>query len=264
MNEENILIKIRDVRIKEHFIIDDAYLNGWAKICKPIGTAVYNSLCRHANNETQQSYPSQSLISKQHGVPIKSIRQGIKKLLEYNIISAEKERDKGKFTNYIYTLLDKSEWIVPTIGRKRPTVHHRSETTDGKRPTKDNKDKGLTLSKDRGLAQPTNHRKDIVFPKEIYNSIIEYYQQLKEIVLKGSEFLPVQQTIKSMLIDGRQPKEIMDCMKFMAKDDFYKKNWTIRTVRLKIAEFIAGHLKIKEEIPFYHKKFDIKEQLKHV
>jgi len=36
--------KIRDLRKKDKFVMDDEYLNGYAKLCKPNGTCVYMSL----------------------------------------------------------------------------------------------------------------------------------------------------------------------------------------------------------------------------
>ena len=71
------LFKIRDLRRKDQFKIDDAYLNGYARVCKPIATAVYNSLCRHAEFNTQKAFPSQELIAYQHNIPIRAVRRGI-------------------------------------------------------------------------------------------------------------------------------------------------------------------------------------------
>jgi len=150
-NNQLILFKIRDLRQKTQYKIDDAYLNGYARVCKPIATAVYNSLCRHAEFNTQKAFPSQGLIAYQHNVSVKTVSRAIKKLVELNIISIERDRKEGKFERYIYTLLDKSEWksIIfknNTSGQKRPMVEpvdkntSRQTTVVVQSPTKDNKE----------------------------------------------------------------------------------------------------------------------------
>ena len=147
------LFKVRDLRKKDQFKIDDAYLNGYARVCKPVTTAVYNSLCRHAEFNSQRAFPSQKLIAYQHSISAKAVSRAIKKLASYRIILIETERVKGRFTNYVYTLLDKSEW-KPINHKTKPTngepedIHRRRSTVGGKRPTKDNKEKRITKSKD--------------------------------------------------------------------------------------------------------------------
>lgn len=152
-NKQLILFKTRDLRKKDQYKVDDIYLNGYARVCKPVATAVYNSLCRHAEYNTQKAFPSHKLIAYQHSISVKAVSRAIKKLAEYNIILIERERRRGKFTNYLYTLLDKSEWkpinqrTKTTIG-KPADIYHQRPATSGKRPTKDNKGVRITKSKD--------------------------------------------------------------------------------------------------------------------
>ena len=80
-------IKIRDLRHKEKFVVDDEYLNGYAKICGWQATLVYLSLCRHASRE-QSCFPSLKLIAKEHSVSKDTILRGIKILSEWNIIGS--------------------------------------------------------------------------------------------------------------------------------------------------------------------------------
>jgi hypothetical protein len=49
-------IKIRALRRKEKFVIDDEYLNGYARLCGWNATLVYMSICRHADKD-QYSFP---------------------------------------------------------------------------------------------------------------------------------------------------------------------------------------------------------------
>lgn len=103
-------IKLRDLRVKEKYHIDDSYLNGYAGKCGWKATIVYNSLCRHSNKD-QFSFPSVDLMAEQHNVSRDTIIDGIKILKVWNIIQVAKIRtESGTFKNNGYTLLDKSQW----------------------------------------------------------------------------------------------------------------------------------------------------------
>jgi hypothetical protein len=106
--------KIRDLRIKEKFFLDDAYVNGWSKHLKPSALAVYVSLCRHADKE-QSAFPNQETIAKEHGMCVRTVISKLKLLQQLNIIRLEKVRNKkGKWLNNTYYLLDKSSWKEPS------------------------------------------------------------------------------------------------------------------------------------------------------
>lgn len=98
--------EIRDLRKKEKFVVDDEYLNGYAKKCGIYATGVYISLCRHADKD-QKCWPSHKKIAEELNVSEASIKRGFAKLLEYKIIHKER---LGKKLNNRYYLLDKSEW----------------------------------------------------------------------------------------------------------------------------------------------------------
>lgn len=108
MNTSNNTFKVRDLRQKEQYKIDDAYLNGYAKICGVYATAVYNSLARHANFHTQECFPSITLIGEQHSIGRSSVNKALKILELAKIII---KRRVGKTQNNEYLLVDKSEWI---------------------------------------------------------------------------------------------------------------------------------------------------------
>lgn len=102
--------RIIDSRKKEKFMVDDAYLNGQAKLCGHQATIAYISLCRHASKD-QECFPSIKLMAEEHAVSTKTIQRGLKKLEERNVIKIGKKRTKdGKWLNNTYTLLDKSVW----------------------------------------------------------------------------------------------------------------------------------------------------------
>ena len=103
---QQTLFKIRDLRKKEQFIIDDIYLNGYAKECGIYATGVYVSLCRHADKE-QKSFPSLKKIAEELSISRSQVIRAIKRLEKYNIVKRER---MGKKLNNRYYLIDKSEW----------------------------------------------------------------------------------------------------------------------------------------------------------
>jgi hypothetical protein len=98
--------EVRDVRDK-FFMMDDAYLNGWAKIIGIYGTGVYVALCRHASVSEQQCFPSGGLMAEELAISRWAVVKALKKLRDHHIISVQGKRG-GK---HIYTLLDKSCWV---------------------------------------------------------------------------------------------------------------------------------------------------------
>ena len=87
--EQQQLFKGRDKRRKGWFWLDNDYLNGYAQFFGAIGTAIYVSLCRHSNNETQKCFPAQKLIAKENNIGERTVRQYIKIFEQYHIISIE-------------------------------------------------------------------------------------------------------------------------------------------------------------------------------
>jgi len=192
--EQQTLFKVRDLRQKTQFKVDDLYLNGYARICGANATLVYLSLCRHAEFESQKAFPSQNKIAFELGISIASVKRGIKKLNEYNIITIEKEKMRGKFNNNIYYLLDKSEWIKNDYHSSfRDTVDHSSKTVALQPPTvrdtyKDNKVLRITNTKDNkeGIITPADEMILFLnleeFPNEMIVAISEKTKQPESIV----------------------------------------------------------------------------------
>ena len=113
--------RIIDQRKKEKFMMDDAYLNGQARLCGWQATLAYSSLCRHAN-KSQECFPSIKLMAEELAVNRKTILKGLYNLEKYNVIKVKKQRTKdGRWLNNTYILLDKSEWIKNQVP-ERDTV----------------------------------------------------------------------------------------------------------------------------------------------
>jgi hypothetical protein len=112
---ENETFKIRDRREKGWFIIDNDYLNEYAKIFGPMGTAIYVSLCRHANISTQSCWPSQQTIAKENRISERTVRNLIKQFEGWNLIKVTRKIDgrTRRKKNNIYHLMDKSVWKKP-------------------------------------------------------------------------------------------------------------------------------------------------------
>ena len=121
---ENREFKIRDLRKKDQYKVDDEYLNGYARLCGVYATCVYNSLARHTEFYTQECFPSIKLIAEQHNLSKPVVISALGVLENANIIKKIKEKDeKGRQKKNVYVLLDKSEWknkldIIP-IKNKR-------------------------------------------------------------------------------------------------------------------------------------------------
>lgn len=105
--------KVRDFRNKGFFLLDDVYLNGYAKLLGTTASMVYIYLCRCADKK-QSSFPSQEIIAEKLGINERVVMRKIKELVEWNLISSVKTRgNKGTWRHNTYHLLDKSEWKQP-------------------------------------------------------------------------------------------------------------------------------------------------------
>ena len=116
MKEQQQLLpfKIRDLRRKTQYKIDDDYIDKYARILNVYVTAVYNSLSRHAEFYSQKAFPSERLIAEEHNITERTVRNAIKLLRMADIIDVGKERGRqGKWANNVYFLKDKSEWLKP-------------------------------------------------------------------------------------------------------------------------------------------------------
>ena len=147
--------------------------------------------------------------------------------------------------------IDKLSYFQNLI-KKRSTEKLTEEAQKEHRKSHKNKDnKERKRNTIIGLDKPTKKkRRKIVFKKEFYNQVLTEYQRLKEMTLQGNEFLPIQQTIKTMFMAGRTPEQIISVMRYISEQDYT--DWTIRTVKMKLPEILPkiGYYKepTKEEL----------------
>lgn len=127
-------IEIRNKRSKGWFYLDNDYLNGYARLMNPMTTLVYVSLCRHADNNTQECFPSMKLIAEECNISKPTVVKAIKELEDWNIISVERSlRQKDKQAPNIYTLLDKIVWKEkPRVNDVYPASRVNHTTTQSK------------------------------------------------------------------------------------------------------------------------------------
>ncbi len=98
--------EIRDMRERGKFLVDDVFIDVYAKILGTNTFGVYCSLCRHSDRN-QRSFPMQSTVAKELRLSRKSINEAIGLLEYFNII---KKIRVGKGCANIYDLQDKKVW----------------------------------------------------------------------------------------------------------------------------------------------------------
>jgi len=103
--------EVRDLRIKNKFIVDDVFIDKYARIVGIYATGVYASLCRHVDKH-QKCFPSMRRIAEELSISIKQVSRSIKKLEEHNLVRANRQ---GKTLTNRYYLVDKSEWTDSPI-----------------------------------------------------------------------------------------------------------------------------------------------------
>jgi len=145
--------KVRDLRDK-FFLVDDAYLNGYAKQCGINATGVYMALCRHVGKE-QSCFPSKKTMAEKLGICERSVYTAIKKLEKCNLIKVESRGRKkdGSYRSLTYHLIDKSQWnqilTVNVADSKKKHVPTANNDKDQRQhmPNKETHNKGTQLRK---------------------------------------------------------------------------------------------------------------------
>ncbi len=218
--------EVRDLRDKEWFIVDDRYLNGYARYCGIYATGVYLVLCRHADKE-QSCFPSVALIAEKLNISKRQVLRALETLKEYRIIRIDK--DKGKHN--VYYLLDKKHWVSQTGDSQSPvtTSHHTSDSQSPELVT-------TSHPKDTHIRK---HKKDILSasadPVSLQNgdnpakTLFEYWNSLEIIQHRSIEKYRrhLEATLKTYA-----PEEIGEAMKnyrdiLDGEAYFFKHRWTL-------------------------------------
>lgn len=105
--------KIRDLRTKQKFVVDDVYIDKYAKHCGIYATGVYFCLCRHADKK-QTCFPGKKLVAEEVAISERQVSNCLEPLQRFNIIqvnsSWRSHGKSGKYSSNTYTLMDSSVW----------------------------------------------------------------------------------------------------------------------------------------------------------
>lgn len=185
--ESQNLFKGRDKRKKGWFWMDNEYLNGYAKLFGAVGTAIYLSLCRHANNDTQQCFPAEETIAEELNIVARTVRTYIKFFEKSNLISVSREWDNAtkRRKNNVYTLLDKEEWKKPeeiiAYGLPMGNKQRKPEAIDdiNQRQRLPNKETHIenTIIKETNIEKQSFSGKEINFLIELFKDVNPSYQK---------------------------------------------------------------------------------------
>ncbi len=173
-------------------------------------------------------FTSQLGLSKKWGWGIASVNRFLKLLKNEKQIFYKAE---SKYT--VISILNWDKYQGGAETKRKP---------EWKPERKPNGNHSETYNNDKNEKKDiASKRRDISFKEENYNLVLKEYQRLKGITLKGKEFDPAKQAIKTMFISQRTPEQIIACMEWLAslKED-WAMSWTINTIAKKMPEFVAG------------------------
>lgn len=217
---KSIPIKIRDIRKKEFFVVDDEYLNGFAKHFDSTTSLVYICLCRHVDKD-QIAFPSHTYMAKKLGISRRTVSKKVKILEENNLIKRKKIRRKnGRWLNTTYTLLDKSQWKKPWEKSSHGKAMGNKRHSHGKNfPTKDTHKKDTHIL----VGVPTNKKE---FGNPQINETISYFKKTMKLPALDDSIKKNRQYAHLLLkkfngIDG--VKKLID---YASEDDFWQNKLT--------------------------------------
>lgn len=244
-----------------------------------VAQALYLQLKRLAG-EDGIAYPGSRYLRDKLGISQPTLRKEFKYLLEKGWIKydgeKEVETDGGKQKIKSYKIVNlwniNNTFYKAKRGEKIDTPSQRGEKIDTqgvktrgeKIGTKEEPSKEEPSFNKIGLPKTATDRKSTSFLKSDYERVIKKYEELKGVQFNGNEYLPIQQAIKSMFISKRSADDIIRCMKWFSEKAksgdrkyIWTENWTIKTIKIKIAEFLAGKLESGSDeeliIPSYAK-----------
>lgn len=107
------------------------------------------------------------------------------------------------------------------------------------------KEQGSNIGKSGSKSNKNTSASTPRFPAEWYRQNEEDYQQIKGLQLSGPEFGPLQRDLKLIYKAGHKPADVRRFMEALERsDEDWTDNWTIKTIRMKLAEWKAGKLKL--------------------
>lgn len=111
--EDKTKLKVRDLRRKGYFSIDNEFVDWYLPIFTDSAIRVYITLCKMADKDGV-CFPKQTTLAEKTNRSRQTINEAIKQLEEYNLIEVENIFDDyNRQLSNNYTLLDKQVWIIP-------------------------------------------------------------------------------------------------------------------------------------------------------
>lgn len=197
----------------------------------------YKDTKKYKRGETFLQYEWVSDIT---GATIDQIKKCVKWLKGKGMISTRRST-RGvwvEITNYSHFQTLDNYYFDIKAPEEALGKHQRSTREALRYNKKDKKDKNIN-----NIASTKSRRTVNTFSKDSYNNILEAYKNLKQIELQGSEYLPLQQAIKTMFLNGRTEQQIIDCMHFFNNSTLeHWQGWTLNTVKNQLPLFLAGKL----------------------
>ncbi len=253
MNKEALQVKIRDRRRKQFFIVDNDYLNGYARLCGISATGVYISLCRHANRE-EKAWPSIQLIAEELSINERTARRAIKTLEEWNIIQAEREKDEKtkRWKGTIYTLTEKSEWKpkpadIKSTGATGLKIHNPPDFNDTSHRTPvhcNNTNKNNTNMKDIDTnvsiqARPVKE----TYGNEEINWLFDEFNKMMGFASSGKK----DRWLAKHLLGAFNKRQIQAMLLYCSTDEFAPRIGSIEKLWYKRGDIIAGIKKFQQK-----------------
>lgn len=101
------MMQIRDMRRNHWFRIDNCIIRHYGKDLGSTGIAVYALLCCHADNSTQESFPSVGKMGELLKLGPATVRRALQKMQRLELLIVEPRlREDGSQTSNLYVLLD--------------------------------------------------------------------------------------------------------------------------------------------------------------
>jgi hypothetical protein len=182
-----------------------------------------------------------------------AIKSGLKELQEAGYLKIRRDQDeRGRWSG--------RTWIVTQDPKELPIESETPlfENTDGKQTSTVSRKTVLrenrnTENQQGSKKQGSNKHKEEKtsaskprFPAEWYRQNETDYQEIKGVTLNGPEFGPFQRDLKLIYKAGHTPDEVRALMLALEKsEEAWTDSWTVKTVRMKIAEWKAGKLRLK-------------------
>ncbi len=105
-------LNVRDRRKPKRLYIDNVFFRGgYAAKVGPYGIAIYAALAMHADNYTQEAWPSYNTLADLTGMSRRQVIRKVAELAELNLVAIETRINSKKFyDSNVIALLDDSEW----------------------------------------------------------------------------------------------------------------------------------------------------------